>query len=158
MSRSLMLLISLLLTTATHGADTTRAPIRISADNVVVNQTTLSSVYSGNVLLEQGEMRMEADQLKVFTKNKRLERLEATGAPATLRNLGTDGIPVEGFAYQIDYQATNGDVVFTGDARLIQADNTVESQSIRYNLNQGTLKAGGRQSGDRVEVILLPAE
>lgn len=135
-----------------------KTPIKISADNVVVNQNTLSSTYSGNVRLEQGGMSLKADRLKVFTKNKRLSTLEATGSPAELKNRGDKAQILEGFADTIHYDATNGDVIFRGNAKLFQADNTIESQRIEYNLNQGTLKAGGNHKKSRVEVILMPAE
>lgn len=135
-----------------------KSPIKITADNVVVDQKSLSSVYSGNVELEQGAMRLSAEQLKVFTENKRLQRLEASGSPARLNTRGNDGEVVKGEASRIDYFAKSGEVVFIGRAKLIQADNTIESDNIRYDLNKGTLTAGGEKSGGRVEVILLPAE
>lgn len=143
----------------TANAETnTPSPIKISADNVVVDQKSLSSVYSGNVQLDQGPLHLSADELTVFTANKRLEHLEANGSPARLNMLDSEGVEISGQALQIDYFARANEVVLIGNAKLLQADNTVESETIRYDLNQGRLKAGGEQTGDRVEVILLPVE
>lgn len=158
MNHKLLLSIAAIGFLSLQTANAAKDPIKISADNVVVNQNTLSSTYSGNVLLEQGEMSLKASTLKVFTKNKRLSSLDASGSPASLRQGGSNTELLEGFADNIHYDATNGDVVFMGNAKLFQGENTIESQRIEYNLEQGTLKAGGNQNKGRVEVILLPAE
>lgn len=158
MNRNLLTIIALAGLTTAYSSFAAKGPIKISADNVIVNQNTLSSTYSGNVQLEQGGMSLKASTLKVFTKNKRLSSLEATGSPAELNNTGNGAQPLQGYADTILYNASNGDVVFSGNAKLLQSDNTIESQYIEYNLEQGTLKAGSKQNNGRVEVILLPAE
>ena len=56
-------------------------PVEVTADNLSVNQNDGSAVFSGNVDISQGEMRMTADKVNVFynSENRTVARLLATG-------------------------------------------------------------------------------
>ena len=60
----------------------TSLPVEVTADVLSVNQTDGTAIFSGNVLVIQGEMRLSADRLEVIYGNaerSRIERLHASG-------------------------------------------------------------------------------
>ena len=146
-----------LLALTTQAAETLQ-PVKILADRVEVNQKTLSSTYRGNVELTQGAMQLKADKLQVFTKNSVLQRLEAEGKPAHFTAPLQDKSLATGEASVVNLNSSKGILLLTGDAKLTQMGNTIHNDRIEYNLNTGNLKAGGKNSKKRVEVILQPSK
>ena len=136
----------------------TPQPVKILADGVEVNQKTLSSTYRGNVELTQGAMQLKADKLQVFTKNGVLQRLKAEGKPAHFTAPLQDKSLATGEASVVNLNSSKGILLLTGDAKLTQMGNTIHNDRIEYNLNTGNLKAGGKNSKKRVEVILQPSK
>ncbi len=153
-SRLTPLLLSVLLGVA-HAQDAA-LPVKISADQVEVDQKNGVSIYSGNVQLSQGELTLDAARVRVQLKDRRLDQIEASGQPARIRTVMQDKQPVEGSARTINYQAATGQLQLLGDGRLNQAGNTIQNDRIDFNLNTRQLKAGGADAKQRVEVILQP--
>jgi lipopolysaccharide export system protein LptA len=133
-------------------------PVRISADRVEVNQKTFSSTYRGNVKLTQGALRLNADLLQVYTKNGTLQRLKAEGNPAHFTAPLEDKSLATGEASTVNLNSSKGILLLMGHAKLTQMGNTIHNDRIEYNLNTGNLKAGGKHSKKRVEVILQPSK
>ncbi|MCB1332252.1 MAG: lipopolysaccharide transport periplasmic protein LptA [Roseivivax sp.] len=128
----------------------TKLPIEVSADSLSVNQKDGTALYTGDVVIGQGEMRLSAQSvLVVYSENsRRIERLEATGG-VTLVN-GDEAAEAE----RADYNVQDGTVVMTGDVLLTQGQNALTSQRMVVNLNTGTAQMDGRvrtvlQSGDQ---------
>ena len=151
------LALGLMLFALTTQAAETLPPVKIQADRVEVNQKTLSSTYRGNVELAQGAMQLKADKLQVFTKKGVLQRLSAAGKPAHFTAPLEDKSLATGEASSINFNASKGILLLTGDAILTQMGNTIHNDRIEYNLKTGNLKAGGKHSKKRVEVILQPS-
>ena len=59
----------------------TTAPVEVSADELNVDQETGKAIFTGNVVIVQGEMRLSATQVLVLYRQDQagIERLEATG-------------------------------------------------------------------------------
>ena len=53
------------------------APVEVSADSLSVNQADGSAVFSGNVLIGQGEMRLAADRVTVKNDESAIARVIA---------------------------------------------------------------------------------
>ena len=132
-------------------------PVKILADGVEVDQKTLSSTYRGNVELTQGAMQLKADKLQVFTKNGILQRLKAEGKPAHFTAPLQDKSLASGEASIVNLDSGKSILLLTGNAKLTQMGNTIHNDRIEYNLKTGNLKAGGKHSKKRVEVILQPS-
>jgi len=150
--------LALTLVALTTQAAETLQPVKILADRVEVNQKTLSSTYRGNVELTQGAMQLKADKLQVFTKNGVLQRLKAEGKPAHFTTPLQDKSLATGKASVVNLNSSKGILLLTGDAKLTQMGNTIHNDRIEYNLNTGNLRAGGKNSKKRVEVILQPSK
>ena len=56
-------------------------PINIEADNAKIIEKEGKSVYTGNVLLIQGDTRMNADSVTVYSESGKLTQITATGRP-----------------------------------------------------------------------------
>jgi lipopolysaccharide export system protein LptA len=118
----------------------TSAPVEVSADQLSVNQSDGTALYTGNVVIGQGEMRLAAPRVLVVYGEAagRIERLEATGG-VTLVN-GPDAAEAERADYNIDV----GTVVMSGNVLLTQGDNALTSQEMTVNLEDGTAQMSGR--------------
>lgn len=118
----------------------TSAPVEVSADSLSVNQTDGTALYTGNVVIGQGEMRLSAPRVLVVyaeTQN-RIERLEATGG-VTLVN-GDEAAEAE----SADYNINDGTVVMRGNVLVTQGPNALTSDEMTVNLDTGTAQMSGR--------------
>lgn len=118
----------------------TSAPVEVSADNLSVNQSDGTALYTGNVVIGQGEMRLAAPRVLVVyaTSANRIERLEATGG-VTLVN-GAEAAEAE----RADYNINDGTVVLKGNVLVTQGQNALTSDQMTVNLDTGTAQMNGR--------------
>ncbi len=118
----------------------TSAPVEVSADQLQVNQSDGTALYTGNVVIGQGEMRLAAPRvLVVYSEtNNRIERLEASGGVTLVS--GEEAAEAE----RADYDIDNGTVVMTGKVLLTQGQNALTSERMIVNLDDGTAQMTGR--------------
>ncbi len=99
-----------------------------------------SAVFSGNVVVTQGEMKLAAGEVKVSygTDQKSIETLVASGG-VTVANLG-DAVEAQEALYTID----SGVIVLSGDVLLTQGPSAMAGQKLTINLKDGTGVMEGR--------------
>ena len=52
-----------------------RQPVEVTADSLTIDQSTGEAVFSGNVIVHQGDLRMAAGQVRVlYSENRRSAR------------------------------------------------------------------------------------
>lgn len=159
MIRTVMTVVMLGLATAANAQGTevafgtvqqdTSLPVEVSADALSVSQNDGSALFTGNVIIGQGEMRLTAPRVLVFyTENQSgVERLEATGG-VTLVN-GDQAAESD----TAEYEVNRGTIGMLGNVLLTQGANTLVSDSMDVDLENGTAQMAGRvrtvfQSGD----------
>lgn len=127
----------------------TSLPVEVSADALSVSQSDGSALFTGNVVIGQGDMRLSAPRVLVFYTNDQsgVERLEATGG-VTLVN-GDQAAE----ATTAEYEVNRGTIRMLGNVLLTQGANTLVSDSMDVDLENGTARMNGRvrtvfQSGD----------
>jgi lipopolysaccharide export system protein LptA len=123
-------------------------PVEVTSDSFSVNQTDGTALFTGNVLIAQGDMRLSAGEVRVeYAKDNRtrIERLLATGG-VTLAS-GADAAE----ARDADYTISSGLVVMHGDVLLTQGVNAISGQVLTVDLATGTGKMEGR-----VKTVLQP--
>ena len=120
-------------------ADTT-LPVEVTADSLTVNQADGNAVFSGNVLVTQGEMRMTAAEITVEYQEggKGIKTLHATGK--VLWVSAADAVEAENAVYTI----ASGQVLLTGSVLLTQGQATISGQEMLVDLKSGTGKMLGR--------------
>lgn len=125
----------------------TAAPVEVTADSLSVNQADGTAVFSGNVVVGQGEMRLQAAtvQVEYGADRSKISRLHASGG-VTLAS------PTEAAeASDAVYDVTTGRLVMTGDVLLTQGASVMSGQKLDVDLKTGV----GRMDG-RVRTILQP--
>lgn len=134
-------------------------PIRLLADRATYVERTGVTTYSGNVTIEQGTLKIAADNitLNLDNGNRSIKSAVATGRPATMQQVVTQekGL-AKGQANKIDYNAVTGIVTLTGNAKLTQAGASFSGNTIRYSLKLGDVEANAG-GGKRVELIFPPS-
>ena len=122
-------------------------PVQVDADQLSVNQETGTATFSGNVVVVQGDMRLQAGQviIRYSADNRAIENLRAEGG-VTLA-AGTDAAT----AQTADYSPDTGDLILTGDVVLTQGQVALSGQKLTLSLKSGT----GTMSG-RVTTIFTP--
>lgn len=126
------------------------APVEVTSDTLNVNQQTGNAVFTGNVLVVQGGMRMKAAEVTVeYDPNDRtkINTMHATGGVT----LVSPDDAAEG--KEAVYDVASGHVTVTGDVVLTQGQNVMSGQKLNVDLNSGT----GQMDG-RVRTILQPTQ
>jgi lipopolysaccharide export system protein LptA len=120
----------------------TTLPVEVQADQLAVNNADGTAVFTGNVLVGQGEMRLAASEVKVkyAADGKSIDQLLATGG-VTISNLA-DAAEAREAVYTID----SGVVVMTGDVLLTQGASAIAGQKLTIDLKAGTGIMEGRVS------------
>jgi lipopolysaccharide export system protein LptA len=118
----------------------TSQPVQVTADQLAVNNADGTAVFSGNVVVTQGEMKLAAGEVKVTygTKQNDIESLVASGG-VTVTNLG-DAAEAREAVYTID----SGVIVLAGDVLLTQGPSAMAGQKLTINLKDGTGVMEGR--------------
>lgn len=133
-------------------------PVNVEADRAELNQATDLGVYTGDVVVTQGSLRLEAERLEIRSPQGRVQSAVATGNPARFKQRpeGSEQ-DVLGGGQQIDYLAAENMVVLTGEAWITQGQDTVRGNRIEYDAQQDVIRAlKGPGEQDRVRIILQP--
>jgi lipopolysaccharide export system protein LptA len=125
----------------------TSLPVSLDADTLAINNADGTALFTGNVIVAQGEMRLTASEVRVeYTPDGGgIKTLHATGG-VTLIN-ATDAAEAKEAVYTID----SGNVVMSGDVLLTQGANAISGQKLVINLKAGT----GVMEG-RVQTVFAP--
>ncbi len=137
--------------------DDASQPILIEADDVEVLEAQNTSIYVGNVQVDQGSMRLLGDHVTVYHRDDRRPRfMIALGSPASFKQLldNNEG-EVLAFAKRMEYDADKDELTLIEDALLIQGADRVASERIVYDRARAHFRAGG--SG-RVKITITPDE
>lgn len=115
-------------------------PVEVTAENLDVNQANGSALFTGSVIVGQGEMRLSADRVLVIYDEaaKGIERMEAEGNVVLVN--GPDAAEAE----RADYSVATGFVVMTGNVLLTQGTSALSSDRMTVNLADGTAQMAGR--------------
>lgn len=118
----------------------TSLPVEATADALSLNQADGTALYTGNVVIVQGEMRLAAPRVLVIYSEteKKIRRMEATGG--VLLVSGAEAAEAE----RADYDIEQGKVVMTGNVLLTQGDSAMTSERMVVNLDSGTANLEGR--------------
>lgn len=116
------------------------APVEVSADSLSVDQDSGTAVFSGNVVIGQGDLRLNAGQVQVVYAAE-------TGDIAQLRASGgvTFATATEAAEAQTaDYDLTAGTLVLQGEVLLTQGASALSADEMKINLTTGSAQMTGR--------------
>ncbi|TCP27363.1 LptA/OstA family protein [Rhodovulum adriaticum] len=127
-------------------------PVEVTAETLRVDQGAGTAQFLGDVLVQQGALRLSARQVTVIygpaqeDAPRRIARLEAEGD--VLMTLQAEAAEADRAVYTVD----DAQVVMTGNVLLTQGDGAVAGQRLVADLARGT----GTMEG-RVRTVLQPA-
>lgn len=137
-----------------------RQPIDIKANRVEINQREQTSHYFGNVRMEQGSLKIDADEVVVYLTDGKLHKIIIIGNPARFEQMPDNSNEiVTSKAERMEYFASEERLLLKQNAEVNQGPNHFRGDFIEYNTLTSTVKANKAQDGNsRVHAIIQPAE
>jgi lipopolysaccharide export system protein LptA len=127
------------------------------------SEATGVTTYTGNVIIEQGTMKLQASSIVAqLNKSKQISTITATGGPAKFQQQVDSAKGVaRGEAQKIVYNAETGIINLIGNAYLYQDGASIRSSTLKYSMNKGDVEASGSSnttglSKGRVQIIIPP--
>jgi len=116
------------------------AAVEVVADTLEVDQLTGKAVFSGNVVIAQGELKLSAANVEVIY-------VEATGDIARL--IATGGVTFvtateAAESQDADYDLSTGNLILTGDVLLTQGASAISAQKMVVDTITGSAVMEGR--------------
>ena len=121
-------------------AQDTSLPVEVTSDQFSVNNADGTAVFSGNVVVKQGEMTLSATEVRVqYTSDQTsIDQMIASGG-VSITNLADSAVADEAV-----YTIATGVIVLTGAVRLVQGGSTLQGQKLTINLTDGSGVMEGR--------------
>lgn len=127
--------------------------VEATADRLEIDQSDGSALFSGNVVIGQGEMRITAPKVRIVYTSpddgtaRKISRVVATGGAVIVN--GEEAAEAE----TADYDVETSKIVMTGKAILTQKSSAMSADRIFIDLDKGTAVMDGNvrsllQTGD----------
>lgn len=115
-------------------------PVEANSDDLFIDENTGTAVFTGNVVITQGEMRLAADRIEVVYVQAReqIERMNATGNVTIVS--GSDAAEAQAAVYNLSEQT----IVMTGDVLMTQGPQVLNGEKLVIRLDDGTARMSGR--------------
>lgn len=143
--------------------------IEVTADRAELDDIKKVSIYTGNVIVIQGSIRMTGDKMTVYhTGDDELQTLIMEGQPATYRQLpDNSSVYDEAEALTIEYHELKNLAILIEQAKIRQERSNYSAKRIEYDTLKSLVKAWGDVSHkldddgepeqkERVKIILKP--
>ncbi len=108
----------------------------------------------GNVEIDQGSLRIRADDAVVEIANGEVSRVVFNGKPATLQQEIEDQGLMRAEATNIEYLIDGDKVILSGNVHIVRPRGSMRSERVIYHIDTGLLDAGSE--GSRVEMTIKP--
>lgn len=122
-------------------------PATLDADEFDMDFQTGVRTYRGNVVYQQGSIRLFADELVAYFKDGELQRAIARGNLAEFRQRPDDSeTDVVGVALRIELNEAEQLITLQDRAKVTQGANTVTGKLIVYNMQTEKVKVRSDKS------------
>ncbi len=158
-----LMLFALSLSTAVAAValpDDRKQTISIESDSAERNEKTGLTVYSGNVIISQGSILIEADQITLHYQGSKISRIECQSTPASYQQQPqAQGPMLVARAEHIDYLLADDQIVLQRNAVLSRNGTIIRGDSINYDIKNETWKAKGNDLGEqkRIQLVIPPS-
>ena len=131
-----------------------RQPVYIYSDRAQRDDKKNITVYESNVELTQGRLKILADKIIVYDKDKSISKIIATGQPAHYRQQPIDGKDyLIAKAHHIEFEFEKEHILLRGNASVYRDGSTIKSEVINYDIKSAVMNAA---SDGRVRVVIPP--
>ena len=135
------------------GNHNSNAPIDITSESFDYDLNSKVGIYSGNVVVVQGDMRMRSDKMRVNVAQGKPTHIEATGKVVVVAPNGTATGDVGVYELASRTITMTGNVVLTKDKDVMRGTKLV----MDMNTNLAHLYAQG-MPGNRVRGLFIPKQ
>lgn len=120
-------------------AQDTSLPVEVSSDELSVDQQTGTAIFTGNVVIGQGDMRLSAQRVEVVYRATAdgIAKMAATGGVTLVS--GADAAE----AQRADYSIDDGTIVMRGNVLLAQGASALSADKMTIRLRDGTARMSG---------------
>jgi len=138
--------------------DDNNQAITIESDAAERNENTGLTQYSGNVIIRQGSLIVDADSVEVHYRDDRVNRILCFGNPASYQQKTQSGGQILARAGTIEYFPANKIINLKTDASLSKNGTLIKGDSINYDIAAETWRAkGDNQSNQkRIQLVIPP--
>ncbi len=139
-------------------------PIQIAADTAVIDDAKGTSIYRGNVIIRQGTLLIEADEVEVISHEREVIQMIATSDEGAEKLAHYEQLPddsedrVYADARKITYLVQEERLHLSGDATLKQMKDVVTGELVYYDVNQGIMSLKSTEPGGRINMTINPKE
>lgn len=131
-------------------------PVHIESSQAEADYKKGTTTYTGDVLLTQGSLKIQADQLIIYRGKQGVRSVIAKGLPARFQQQPfIDKPPVYANALTITYDLANEVLLLDGDVQIELDGSTHQGARYEYNLQSQMLNASG-DGENRVVVTFDP--
>lgn len=139
----------------------TQQPITIEADRAELDEKKEISIYMGNVILQQGGIKIKADKLNVQAKEGQLLNITAEGNPIEFSQVRENLDDIRGSSLRMEYDAETKRFILLNNAELWQGENRFSGEHIQFDPEkEKVIATGGSGESDkstqRVQITIQP--
>lgn len=135
-------------------------PIYIQSDRAEHDERKGTTVYTGEVEIDQGSLHISADHVTIHDRDEQVSEIVATGAPAKMHQKpALEREPVYARAKTIRYDVAEEVLTLLEQASVSQEGTVVTGDRIVYYVQEQRVKASGGSGAagkERVKVVLPP--
>lgn len=117
-------------------------PVEVTADSLAVNRESGNAVFSGNVLIIQGDLRMAAGEVTVIYSEtdgqQSVDEVVATGGVLVTR--GDDAAEGE----RAEYDVEAAELTLTGNVMVTQGPTAIAGERMVVDMDTGSGTVSGR--------------
>ncbi len=133
-----------------------KQPLEIDADATEGTLGDGKAVLSGNVVIRQGSMLVQADVAEVEKVDGRVRFVVLTGEPVHLeQEIEEEGL-VQANALRIEYEVATGIITLTGAAEVVHPQYHVSGEELKYDMNLQHFQGSGGDGNGRIRIQLDP--
>ena len=123
------------------------APIEITSESLEVSQSDGTVIFSGDVLITQGALRLSATKVLVTYDNDTAMIATINASDGVVLVSGAEAAEAEGAEYDVQSRT----VLMSGNVVLMQGNFALSAQQMRIDLKDGSAQMIGR-----VKTVLQP--
>lgn len=160
--RRLSLCLSLISTSFAYALPDDRdQPIYVTADTASINDITGITTYTGNVIIKQGSILIEAAHVDIYRAEGDIDKMIAKGEPAHFRQKPQIDEPyTDAWGLHMVYRVDDQLLTITKKAKVIQDKDTFTGNKVVYDIDRSIVDAYGDEkpgSGKgRVNMVIQP--
>ena len=155
------MVLTALLVSVSVTAEQSSQPIHLDSDTAELDNTTGTSVYTGDVIMTQGVRRVTGDKMTVYTtEGRQVQRIVVEGRPAVwVERPAEEGELLKGEAPRMEYHAQGPERVMLFEGGTVtQGRNTVTGETVEYDLETEVARARGKDSRERTRITFFPED